>query len=95
MKKTVQRNILMFVNGRKSPHTRNVYQNRLNIFLKYSGIGLDPVFTFDELFNIPILQLKERIEDHIICRKSCGLVRSTINNDICDIKHFFRIINVV
>ena len=45
-------------------------------------------FVFDELIKIPISKLKEMVEDYVMYRKSCGLVRSTINNDIAAITHF-------
>ena len=37
-----------------------------------------------------ILELKEMVEDYVVYRKSQGLVRSTINNDVCALNHFFR-----
>ena len=90
MKKTVQRSILMMENGCKSPYTRNEYRVRLNRFVEKLGMDSKSAFTFDELIKIPVPQLKEWIEDYVMYRKSCGLARSTINNDVCAITHFFR-----
>ena len=94
MKKTVQRSILMMENGCKSPYTRNEYRVRLNRFVEKLGMDSKSAFTFDELIKIPVSQLKEMVEDYVIYRKSCGLVRSTINNDIAAITHFLRMNDV-
>ena len=90
MKKTVQRSILMMENGCKSPYTRNEYRVRLNKFVEKLGMDSKSDFTFDELIKNPVPQLKEWLEDYVMYRKSCGLARSTINNDVCAITHFFR-----
>ena len=94
MKKTTQRSILMMENGCKSPYTRNVYRHRLNQWIEYLGMDSHSAFVFDELIKIPISKLKEMVEDYVIYRKSCGLVRSTINNDIAAITHFLRMNDV-
>ncbi|MDA8721214.1 hypothetical protein N9M35_05275 [Nitrosopumilus sp.] len=80
-----QRSILMFESGCKSPYTRNMYRSKLNYFLDYFHIK-----DFDSLCTIDIPKLKEMIEDYVIYRKNCNLARSTINNDVCAITHFFR-----
>lgn len=90
MKKTVQRSILMMENGIKSPYTRNVYRHRMNQWVEHLGMNSDSPFVFDELLKVPVPQLKEMVEDYVIYRKSYGLVRSTINNDIAAITNFFR-----
>ena len=94
MKKTTQRSILMMENGCKSPYTRNVYRHRLNQWIEYLGMDSHSAFVFDELIKIPISKLKEMVEDYVMYRKSCGLVRSTINNDIAAITHFLRMNDV-
>jgi site-specific recombinase XerD len=90
MKKTTQRSILMMESGCKSPYTRNVYRHRLNQWVEHLGMDSDSPFVFDELIKISVLKVKEMVEDYVMYRKNCGLVRSTINNDICAITHFFR-----
>ena len=90
MKKTVQRSILMMESGCKSPYTRNEYRVRLNRFVEYFGMDSKSAFTFDELLKLPVPQIKEMVEDYVIYRKNDGKVRSTINNDVCAITHFFR-----
>jgi integrase len=90
MKKTVQRSILHFEASMNSPYTRNMYRSRLNTFVEHLGMDSKSVFVFDELVKTPIPKLKEWIEDYVMYRKSCGLVKSTINNDICALTKFFR-----
>jgi len=90
MKKTVQRSILHFEASLNSPYTRNMYRSRLNTFVEHLGMDSKSVFVFDELVKTPIPKLKEWIEDYVMYRKSCGLVKSTINNDICALTKFFR-----
>ena len=85
MDKEIQRSILMFENGCHSPYTRNMYRSKLDQFRKHFHIK-----DFDSLIRMSILEQKEMVEDYVVYRKSQGLVRSTINNDVCALNHFFR-----
>ena len=85
MDKEIQRSILMFENGCSSDYTRNMYRSKLDQFREHFHIK-----DFDSLIRMSILELKEMVEDYVMYRKSQGLVRSTINNDVCALNHFFR-----
>ena len=85
MDKEIQRSILMFENGCSSDYTRNMYRSKLDQFRKHFHIK-----DFDSLIRMSILELKEMVEDYVMYRKSQGLVRSTVNNDVCAVNLFFR-----
>ena len=87
--KKQSRTILNFENGIKSSYTRNMYRSRLNAFVKYFEMDIKSSYTFDELVKIPIIKLKEMVEDYVMFRKSKGLAFSTINNDVCALSLFF------
>ena len=78
MDKEIQRSILMFENGCHSPYTRNMYRSKLDQFREHFHIK-----DFDSLIRMSILEQKEMVEDYVVYRKSQGLVKSTINNDVC------------
>jgi len=56
----MQRSLLLFEEGIKSPHTKKVYRGHLAAFLKFAKIS-DP----DELLKLPREQLQILLEDYV------------------------------
>ncbi len=87
--KSMQRSLLLFEEGIKSPHTKKVYRGHLAAFLKFAKIS-DP----DELLKLPREKLQILLEDYVFHIKK-RINPNSVPTSLQGIKHFFTMSDVM
>lgn len=87
--RTMQRSLLLFEEGIKSPHTKKVYRGHLAAFLKFAKIS-DP----DKLLELPRDQLQLLLEDYVFHIKK-RINPNSVPTSLQGIKHFFTMSDVM
>ena len=85
----MQRSLLLFEEGIKSPHTKKVYRGHLDAFLKFAKIP-DP----DKLLQLSRDQLQILLEDYVFHIKK-RINPNSVPTSLQGVKHFFAMSDVM
>jgi len=85
----MQRSLLLFEEGIKSPHTKKVYRGHLAAFLKFAKIS-DP----DELLKLSRDELQILLEDNVFHIKK-RINPNSVPTSLQGVKHFFAMSDVM